>query len=63
SNTPRGLKKLPSPPGRRFYVGPEPHTKFTEWARSFGDIYGIYMGQQYWIILTGDKVVGELLQK
>ncbi|CAG8478146.1 5961_t:CDS:2 [Gigaspora margarita] len=69
SNTPRGLRKLPSPPGRRFYfghffqLGPEPHKKFTEWARSLGDIYGVYMGQQYWVILTGDKVVGELLQK
>ncbi|CAG8794294.1 17938_t:CDS:2, partial [Racocetra persica] len=69
SNTPRGLKTLPSPPGRRFYIGhflqlgPEPHKKLTEWARSLGDIYGVYMGQQYWIILTGDKVIGELLQK
>ncbi|CAG8819787.1 18782_t:CDS:2, partial [Racocetra persica] len=33
------------------------------WARSLGDIYGVQMGQQYWIILTSDKVVGELLQK
>ncbi|CAG8825597.1 9148_t:CDS:2, partial [Racocetra persica] len=33
------------------------------WARSFGDIYGVNMGQQYWIILTGDKAVGDLLQK
>ncbi|CAG8712012.1 4308_t:CDS:2 [Cetraspora pellucida] len=63
SNTPHGLKKLPTPPGHFFHVGREPHKKFTEWARSLGDIYGVHMGQQYWIILTGDKVVGELLQK
>ncbi|CAG8676765.1 9868_t:CDS:2, partial [Dentiscutata heterogama] len=33
------------------------------WARSLGDIYGVHMGQQYWIIFTSDKVVGDLLQK
>ncbi|CAG8637311.1 10025_t:CDS:2, partial [Dentiscutata heterogama] len=50
------LKKLPSPAGGIFYfgnywqVGPEPHKN-------------IQMGQQCWIILTGDKVVGDLLQK
>ncbi|CAG8836625.1 33749_t:CDS:2, partial [Gigaspora margarita] len=33
------------------------------WARSLGDIYSVQMGQQNWIILTSDKVVGELLQK
>ncbi|CAG8670626.1 716_t:CDS:2, partial [Cetraspora pellucida] len=46
-----------------FQIGREPHKKFTEWARSLGDIYGVHMGQQYWVILTGDKVVGDLLQK
>ncbi|RIB30981.1 cytochrome P450 [Gigaspora rosea] len=69
SNTTRGLKKLPSPPDRLFYfghffqIGDKPHKKFTEWARSLGDIYSIQLGQQNWIILTSDKVVGELLQK
>ncbi|CAG8690096.1 26604_t:CDS:2, partial [Dentiscutata erythropus] len=68
-STPHGLKKLPSPAGGIFYfgnfwqVGPEPHKKFTEWAKILGDIYSIQMGQQHWIILTGDKVVGDLLQK
>ncbi|RIB25761.1 cytochrome P450 [Gigaspora rosea] len=37
--------------------------RFTEWAKMLGDIYSIQMGQQNWIILTGDKVVGDLLQK
>ncbi|CAG8716072.1 6583_t:CDS:2, partial [Dentiscutata erythropus] len=46
-----------------FQVGHEPHKRFAEWARNLGDIYGVQMGQQYWIILTSDKVVGELLQK
>ncbi|CAG8760058.1 24446_t:CDS:2, partial [Racocetra persica] len=36
---------------------------FAEWAKSLGGIYGVNMGQQYWIILTSDKVVGDLLQK
>ncbi|RIB18711.1 cytochrome P450 [Gigaspora rosea] len=69
SNTTRGLKKLPSPPGSLFYfghffqIGNEPHKKFTEWARSLGDIYSVQLGQQNWIILTSDKIVGELLQK
>ncbi|CAG8749704.1 6476_t:CDS:2, partial [Gigaspora rosea] len=36
---------------------------FTKWARSLGDIYSVQMGQQNWIILTSDKVVGELLQQ
>ncbi|RIB30980.1 cytochrome P450, partial [Gigaspora rosea] len=33
------------------------------WAKSLGDIYSVQLGQQNWIILTSDKVVGELLQK
>ncbi|CAG8629923.1 6153_t:CDS:1, partial [Cetraspora pellucida] len=37
--------------------------RFEEWAKSLGDIYRVQMGQQNWIILTSDKVVGELLQK
>ncbi|KAF0421271.1 cytochrome P450 [Gigaspora margarita] len=49
--------------GHFFQIGHEPHKKFTEWARSLGDIYSVQMGQQNWIILTSDKVVGELLQK
>ncbi|CAG8787789.1 4435_t:CDS:2, partial [Gigaspora rosea] len=61
-STPRGLKKLPSPAGHFLQVGLEPYKKFTEWAKMLGDIY-IQMGQQNWIILTGDKVVGDLLQK
>ncbi|CAG8654408.1 17781_t:CDS:2 [Cetraspora pellucida] len=73
SNPPRGLKKLPSPPGHRLYTGhfyqtrSDPHKRqeneFTEWAKSLGDIYSIHMGQQYWIILTSDKIAAELLQK
>ncbi|CAG8573801.1 37671_t:CDS:2 [Gigaspora margarita] len=51
---PHGLKKLPSPPGQKFY---------TEWAKNLGDIYAIHMGQQYWIILTSVKAAVELLQK
>ncbi|CAG8512616.1 34852_t:CDS:2, partial [Racocetra persica] len=62
-STPRGLKKLPSPAGHYWQVGPEPHKKFTEWAKTLGDIYSVQMGQQRWIILTGDKVVSDLLQK
>ncbi|CAG8640752.1 3785_t:CDS:2 [Gigaspora margarita] len=46
-----------------FQIGNEPHKKFTEWARSLGDIYSVQLGQQNWIILTSDKIVGELLQK
>ncbi|KAF0471081.1 cytochrome P450 [Gigaspora margarita] len=69
SNTTRDLNKLPSPPGSLFYfghffqIGNEPHKIFTEWARSLGDIYSVQLGQQNWIILTSDKIVGELLQK
>ncbi|CAG8485605.1 4575_t:CDS:2, partial [Gigaspora rosea] len=46
-----------------FQIGDEPHKKFTEWARSLGDIYSVQLGQQNLIILTSDKIVGELLQK
>ncbi|CAG8447852.1 7929_t:CDS:2 [Gigaspora rosea] len=64
SNTPRGLESfLLHLVEVSILVRLEPHKKFTEWARSLGDIYGVHMGQQYWVILTGDKVVGDLLQK
>ncbi|RIB09214.1 cytochrome P450 [Gigaspora rosea] len=49
--------------GHFFQIGHEPHKRFTKWARSLGDIYSVQMGQQNWIILTSDKVVGELLQQ
>ncbi|RIB30974.1 cytochrome P450 [Gigaspora rosea] len=50
-------------PSHFFQIGDEPHKKFTEWARSLGDIYSVQLGQQNLIILTSDKIVGELLQK
>ncbi|CAG8448858.1 20745_t:CDS:2 [Cetraspora pellucida] len=49
--------------GHYWQIGSKPYKKFEEWAKSLGDIYRVQMGQQNWIILTSDKVVGELLQK
>ena len=38
-------------------------TRFTEWARRYGDIYSLKLGPGTVIVLTGMEAVEELMQK
>ncbi|KAG9289312.1 hypothetical protein G9A89_007873 [Geosiphon pyriformis] len=68
---PKGLKPLPEPPGKWFFIGhllalgPERYRyrKITEWSKILGDIFLVYVGRHKFIFLNSEKVVNDLLQK
>jgi hypothetical protein len=65
---PKGLRAPPSPPGARLFSGHmhiysgqatnnPSEGQLVKWAREYGEIYQIQMGNQRWVILSSPEAV------
>ena len=45
--------------GKALGIGPQPHQRMTELARTYGDVMTVYMGREPWVILSSPRAVHE----
>ena len=68
TSVPASLRAIPGPPGlpvigNLLQMGTQPHRMFQLWAKQYGEIFRLKLGNDNWVILCSSDAVREIIDK